>query len=126
MDDLVILQKIYDMILWATPIVENYPRSKRFTLGTYTQNAMLELLKCVIEANKLRYRQRDPKQRTARIEAIRRADVQLALCGLRTSNCENQLRRRCGSDCDTCKTPAVGARQHRPISTPPGRATAGC
>ncbi len=79
MDDLVILQKIYDMILWATPIVENYPRSKRFTLGTYTQNAMLELLKCVIEANKLRYRQRDPKQRTARIEAIRRADVQLAL-----------------------------------------------
>jgi len=75
MDDLVILQKIYDMILWATPIVENYPRSKRFTLGTYTQNAMLELLKCVIEANKPRYRQRDPKQRTARIEAIRMADV---------------------------------------------------
>lgn len=49
MDDLVILQKIYDMILWATPIVENYPRSKRFTLGTYTQNAMLELLKGMLK-----------------------------------------------------------------------------
>ena len=41
--DLIIYQKHYDLILYAFPIIAQYPRNARFTLGQETQNCMIDI-----------------------------------------------------------------------------------
>jgi len=38
--ELVIYQKIYDLMLYAFPIINRFPKSQRFVLGQQIQNTM--------------------------------------------------------------------------------------
>ena len=49
--DLIVYQKHYDLILYAFPIIAQYPRSARFTLGQETQNCMIEIARLMARAN---------------------------------------------------------------------------
>ncbi len=49
--DLVIFQKVYDLILWLYPTVNKFPKSQRFVLGQQIENTVLEILKGTIQAN---------------------------------------------------------------------------
>ncbi len=49
--DLVIFQKVYDLILWLHPTVNKFPKSQRFVLGQQIENTVLEILKGTIQAN---------------------------------------------------------------------------
>lgn len=49
--DLVIFQKVYDLILWLYPTVNKFPKSQRFVLGQQIENTVLEILKGIIQAN---------------------------------------------------------------------------
>jgi len=50
--DMVIYQKMYDLILYAFPIVNRFPKSQRFVLGQEIQNLMITILRLIIQANK--------------------------------------------------------------------------
>ncbi|MDP3995778.1 MAG: diversity-generating retroelement protein Avd [bacterium] len=51
LQDLVIFQKVYDLILWLYPTVNKFPKSQRFVLGQQIENTVLEILKGIIQAN---------------------------------------------------------------------------
>lgn len=51
LDDLIIFQKVYDLILWLYPAVNKFPKSQRFVLGQRIENTVLEILKGIIQAN---------------------------------------------------------------------------
>jgi len=56
--DLIIYQKHYDLILYAFPIIAQYPRNARFTLGQETQNCMIDIARLIVRANAERDRRR--------------------------------------------------------------------
>ena len=43
MRELIIYQKLYDMMLYSFPIIGRFPKDQRFTLGQQIENAMLEI-----------------------------------------------------------------------------------
>lgn len=67
MDDLLLYQRIYDLILYSFPILNRFPKSQRFVLAQNIQNAFLALAQYVVEANK----------RTKKLEYLIRADIEL-------------------------------------------------
>ena len=56
MDELIIYQKVYDLILYLFPIVNRFPKSQRFVLGQQIENSLVEIAKMIVEANKRRNR----------------------------------------------------------------------
>ena len=54
LQDLVIFQKVYDLILWMYPLINKFPKKQRFVLGQQLENALLDILKSIIQANQER------------------------------------------------------------------------
>jgi len=54
LQDLVIFQKVYDLILWMYPLINKFPKKQRFVLGQQLENALLDILKGIIQANQER------------------------------------------------------------------------
>ena len=54
MRELIIYQKLYDMMLYSFPIIGRFPKDQRFVLGQQIQNEMLEIGKLIVHANKLK------------------------------------------------------------------------
>jgi four helix bundle protein len=52
MDELKILQKTYDMILYGNQCLQQFPRSERYSLAADIKHAMYSFLRLVITANK--------------------------------------------------------------------------
>lgn len=52
--DLIVFQKAYDLLKWVHQLTAKYPKSEKFVLAAKTQNAALDLLEAVIEANESR------------------------------------------------------------------------
>ena len=43
MNQLIIYQKLYDMMVYSFPIISRFPKDQRFVLGQQIQNEMLEI-----------------------------------------------------------------------------------
>lgn len=54
MQELVLYQKIYDFLLYIYPVIAKYPKFEKFALQTQTKNCVMDMLRCVIKANKSR------------------------------------------------------------------------
>lgn len=54
LDELTIYQKTYDLILYALPIINRFPKSQRFVLGQQLQNGLIELSVMIVQANKIK------------------------------------------------------------------------
>ena len=54
MDNLIIYQKIYDFTLYLFPIIDRFPKYEKFALCTQIKNCLLNIARCVIQANKSR------------------------------------------------------------------------
>jgi len=50
-DKLIIYQRLYDVILYAFPILNRFPKSQKFVLAQQIQNALLDTVKLVVRAN---------------------------------------------------------------------------
>ncbi len=48
--EIAVLPKIYDLILWYSPKISQYPKKYKYTIGDRITNSMLEILEAVIEA----------------------------------------------------------------------------
>jgi hypothetical protein len=55
---LVILQKTYDLMLYAFPLLARFPKNQRFTLAQQIQNGMLDMAAHIVRANMSRGRGR--------------------------------------------------------------------
>jgi len=51
LQDLTILEKLYELILWMFPLITKFPQKQRFVLGQQLQNSLLDILKNIIQAN---------------------------------------------------------------------------
>jgi hypothetical protein len=63
-DDPAIIQRAYDLVLWAVPTIAKFPRSYRFVLGERMEHALYEVLEALIEA---RYDRRNRPELLARV-----------------------------------------------------------
>ena len=68
MEELTIYQKHYDLILYAFPIVNAFPRAQRFVLGQQIQNCLLDIARLIVQAN---------KQRGNRLPVLAQVDIEL-------------------------------------------------
>jgi len=66
-DDLSVLVRLYDFMIWTMRRVEKFPRSQRFVIGDRLEVLLLDLLDLLLEANYSR----------AKREMLRRANLQL-------------------------------------------------
>ena len=67
-DEPSVIQKTYDLALWAVPAIGKFPRSHRFVLGERMENLLYDVLDALVEA---RY------DRRRRQELLRGANVRL-------------------------------------------------
>ncbi len=44
------IQDCHDLLLWLIPILDKFPRSRRFTLGERLENGLLKVLEDLVEA----------------------------------------------------------------------------
>ena len=51
LQDLVIFEKVYQLVLWLYPTVSKFPKAQRFVLGQQIENTALDILRGVIRAN---------------------------------------------------------------------------
>jgi len=56
MNDLIIYQKMYDLILYSFPIIDRFPKKQKFVLGQQIQNCMINIARLIVHANKLKSR----------------------------------------------------------------------
>ncbi len=56
MEDLKILQKVFDMMKYAYPALKEYPKAEKFALAVDIKRCMDLILERVIEANKKYYK----------------------------------------------------------------------
>lgn len=54
MNNLLIHQKVYDLILYLFPIIDRFPKYEKFAICTQLKNSLLEISKKIIRANKMR------------------------------------------------------------------------
>lgn len=71
MDDLIILQKCYDMIQYGYICLRQYPKSEKHTLAAETKVCMLNLLKLIIQANKRYYKKTTLQDIDVELETLR-------------------------------------------------------
>jgi hypothetical protein len=45
-----VVPKVYDLVLWLIPRINEFPRSQRFVLGERIENTALDLLDILVEA----------------------------------------------------------------------------
>ena len=50
MDELTIYQKHYDLILYAFPIINGFPKAQKFVLGQQIQNSLIDIAKTQVFA----------------------------------------------------------------------------
>ena len=55
---LVILQKTYDLMLYVFPLLSKFPKNQRFTLAQHIQNNLLDMAAHITRANMSRGRDR--------------------------------------------------------------------
>ena len=71
LQNLVIFQKVYDLILWMYPLINKFPKKQRFVLGQQLENTLLEILKNIIQANQERERLETLKQASIDLDKFR-------------------------------------------------------
>ena len=75
LNNLIIYQKHYDLILYAAPIINRYPRNFRFTLGEQTLDCLFDIGRLIARANA----ERDKGKRRGQLYTIDRRLDELRL-----------------------------------------------
>ena len=55
-EELVVIQKTYDLVKWSCGHIANFPRKYRFTLGERVERRLYHLLETLIQARYTRQR----------------------------------------------------------------------
>ncbi|HOK20633.1 MAG TPA: diversity-generating retroelement protein Avd [Candidatus Paceibacterota bacterium] len=71
LDDLIIFQKTYDLILWIFPMINRFPKKQRFVLGQQIENELLGIIKDIILVNNERNKTEILKRISVRLDTLR-------------------------------------------------------
>lgn len=71
MEELRILQKTYDMILYSQNILKQFPKHEKYVLAAEIRESMYNLLSLIITANKKYYKKTTLQEIDIEIEKIR-------------------------------------------------------
>jgi four helix bundle protein len=71
LDDLIIFQKTYDLIIWIFPMINRFPKKQRFVLGQQIENELLGIIKDIILANNERNKTEILKRISVRLDTLR-------------------------------------------------------
>lgn len=71
METLKVLQKLYDMMLYAHPALNQYPRSEKHTLAANIKVTMLNMVRLATRANKERRKIEFLRELDAELESLR-------------------------------------------------------
>lgn len=63
------VQDCHNLLLWLIPLLDNFPRNRRFTLGERLEAGLIEILELLVEAACAKTKH----------EALRRANLRLAV-----------------------------------------------
>ena len=44
------VQDCHALLIWLIPLLDDFPRNRRFTLGERLESGLLEILECLVEA----------------------------------------------------------------------------
>ena len=70
-EELVVITKTYDLILWSCNHTSRFPRSHRFVLGERIERNLYDLLETLIEAKYSRQRQELLQNANLKLEILR-------------------------------------------------------
>ncbi len=65
------VQDCHNLIVWLIPLLDNFPRNRRFTLGERLESGMLEILECLVEAAYVKNKRDQLKRANMRLAVIR-------------------------------------------------------
>jgi hypothetical protein len=65
------VQDCHNLIVWLIPLLDNFPRNRRFTLGERLESGLLEMLESLVEAAYVRNKRDVLKRANTRLATIR-------------------------------------------------------
>jgi len=65
------VQRCHELLLWLIPLLDQFPRNRRFTLGERLETALLDVLQLLIEAAYTRNKQSALRQANLTLAKIR-------------------------------------------------------
>ena len=71
MEELKILQKVYDMILYGTICLRQFPKSEKYALANDIKESMYTMLRLIIAANKKYYKKTTMQDIDVELETLR-------------------------------------------------------
>ena len=69
-EELLVIQKLYDYLVWISPLINRFPRDRKFTIGDRILNRLYDVLEDLIKA---KYR------RNNKIDLLEQANVSLEI-----------------------------------------------
>jgi hypothetical protein len=71
-DDFKLLQKVQDMMIYGYPLLDQFPKSQKFSLGQDIRNSMNEILRLTITEEKKKSKQATLEHLDVENEALKR------------------------------------------------------
>ena len=65
------VQDCHNLLIWLIPLLDNFPRNRRFTLGERLESGMLEILELLVEAAYVKNKRDLLKRANSRLAVIR-------------------------------------------------------
>ena len=65
------VQDCHNLLIWLIPLLDNFPRNRRFTLGERLESGLLEILELLVEAAYARNKHDVLKRANLRLAVVR-------------------------------------------------------
>ncbi len=65
------VQDCHNLLIWLIPLLDNFPRSRRFTLGERLESGLIEILELLVEAAYARDKRAILKRANLRLAVVR-------------------------------------------------------
>ena len=65
------VQDCHTLVIWLIPLLDNFPRNRRFTLGERLESGLLEILELLVEAAYVKNKRDLLKRANSRLAVIR-------------------------------------------------------
>lgn len=65
------VQDCHNLMIWLIPLLDNFPRNRRFTLGERLESRLLEILELLVEAAFVKNKRELLKRANSRLAVVR-------------------------------------------------------
>ncbi len=65
------VQDCHNLLIWLIPLLDNFPRNRRFTLGERLETGLIEILELLVEAAYARAKQDPLRRANLRLSVVR-------------------------------------------------------